>query len=163
PGLVWIQHEDVAFLKWTRTALDEPDAGIAILDWRREFARLERRPHSLVFARGHAAVEDQRLGAAADATEYRADDHIIVTGPREVFVADLAPAGLDDPEGSRISHSAAPASNRSILPRSTIHWFFLTVVALELLSATQYAMKAAATFAAVLVLVRTFVGRHHPF
>src|SRR5262249_11600100 len=43
------------------------------------------------------------------------------------------------------------------------HWFFLTVVAVDLLPATQYAMKAAVTFAVVLVLVRTFVGRHHPF
>jgi phosphatidylglycerophosphate synthase len=37
------------------------------------------------------------------------------------------------------------------------------VVALVLLPASQYAMKAAATFAAVLVVVRVFVGKHHPF
>src|SRR5262245_23965348 len=42
-------------------------------------------------------------------------------------------------------------------------WFFLTVVAVDLLPASLYAMKAAAVFAAVLVLVRAFVGRHHPF
>src|SRR5262245_20519131 len=65
--------------------------------------------------------------------------------------------------GSTIQKALAPVTRATILPRSTIPRVPLTVIAAELFPGTLYALKAAAVFAGVLVLVRVFVARYHPF
>ena len=65
--LVRVQAEHRAAPAARRPLLDTPHVGVAVLHRRREVARLKRRAHPLVFCRRHAAVEHQRLGAAADA------------------------------------------------------------------------------------------------
>src|SRR5262245_30216022 len=65
--------------------------------------------------------------------------------------------------GSTIQKALAPVTRATILPRSTIPRVPLTVIAADLFPGTLYALKAAAVFAGVLVLVRVFVARYHPF
>ena len=60
----------------TRPLLDPADRRIAVFDRERKRAAHEGRPHALKFARRHAALADQPLGAAADRAVERPHPHL---------------------------------------------------------------------------------------
>jgi len=75
-----VQAEDRAAALLRRTLLDGADVEVAVLDGPREVRLLERRAYRGVLAGRHAAREQQRLGAAADAGPQRADHDIACPG-----------------------------------------------------------------------------------
>ena len=104
-GLVRVQAEDRAAAQLRRALLDGADAQVAVLDRPGEVALLERRAHRGVLARGHAAAEHQRLGAAADAGAQRADHHVAAPRLRQRRRPDLAaPWGAQPERASVVVH-----------------------------------------------------------
>ena len=99
--LVRVQAEDRAAAQLRRSLLDGADVEVAVLDRPREVPLLERRPHRGVLARRHAAPEDQRLGAAADAGPQGAHHHVVPARLGQRDRPDLAAAGLAQPERVR--------------------------------------------------------------
>src|SRR4051812_18694343 len=81
--------------------LDRPDRGIAVFHRKRKAAGHERRAHALVFAFGHAAGRDQRLGAAADRAIIRADPDMARGKRAQPLFADFGTARADVPERLR--------------------------------------------------------------
>ena len=113
--LMRIQREHVPALQLARAALDDADAGVAVLDRRWKLAGLKRRAHALVFAGRHAPVEHERLGAAADAAEQRAHDDLVRrSGDGSDSHADLAAPGLGDPERACFVGNHADTITRSL-------------------------------------------------
>ena len=98
-ALVRMQREHDALAQLLRPGFDPSDSRIAVFHRKRECARHERRPHALVFARGHEAVANQPLGAAAERAEQRAHAHLAGRRRRDRLFAQLGPAGRDIPEG----------------------------------------------------------------
>ena len=96
------------------------DVEVAVLDGRRELADLERRPHPGVLARGHAAAEDEGLGAAADRREPGPHHDVVRPGGGQVDGADLALAGGTQPEGARAcdARTFPPLSNEPARQRA---------------------------------------------
>ena len=97
-GLVRIEHENAPPLELGGAALDRADAGVPVLHGRGKRAFLKRRAHARAFARRHAPLEDERLGAAADGAEQRADLDLMRPGRGDPLGADLTSAGRGDPE-----------------------------------------------------------------
>jgi hypothetical protein len=77
-GLVRVEGEDEAAFEIRRTLFHLADAGVAVLHRRGKAPVLEGRAHALELARRHAAAEDERLGAAADAAVERPHQHLAV-------------------------------------------------------------------------------------
>jgi len=100
--LMRIEREHVAPPQGGGAALDDPDAGVAVLHRRGKRAGLKRRAHALVLARRHASLKHQRFGAAADAAEQRAHDDLVRRRRRQRLAANLAAPGLGHPEGARL-------------------------------------------------------------
>ena len=97
-----VEAEDRAAAQVRRALLDDADVEVAVLDRAREVALLERRPHRGVLARRDSAAEHQRLGAAADAGDERAHEHVVRAGVGQRDRPDLAVAGRGQPEGLRL-------------------------------------------------------------
>ena len=116
-GLVRVQAEDRAAAQLGGPLLHGPDAQIAVLDRPREVPLLERRPHRRVLVGRHAAPEDERLGAAADAGAHGAHHHIAAprTGQRDR--PDLPTAGRAQPE--RVCGSLIVDHRRDDAPQSS--------------------------------------------
>ena len=97
------EHERLTVLQAARTLFDAADAGIPVLDRARKIARLKRRTHSLILARRHAAVEDDRLGSTADAAVERTDHDVAVSRMWQPFVANFSASWRGDPERSYVA------------------------------------------------------------
>src|SRR5215472_15440104 len=99
---MWVEAEHAAAeqLRWCFGAerFHHADRGVAVFHRRGKIALLERTPHALALARGHAAPEHQALGAPADAARDRGDAHLAAAGLRNRRRADLAAARLRHPE-----------------------------------------------------------------
>ena len=103
-----MQHEHGAAA--LRPLLDRADGRIAVFDRERKRAGHERRAHALEFALRHAAVEDQPLGAAADARRSSARTRTSpAAGAADRLVAQLGPPVADIPE----SFAAMPTPDLS--------------------------------------------------
>src|SRR5215510_2637680 len=94
------QDERTAAREAIGAALDDSDAGVAILDRERELPGLKRRAHALVFRRRHLPAEHQRFGPAADGAVAGANDDVAGARDERGLVANLAAAGRGDPESS---------------------------------------------------------------
>src|SRR5690606_13607736 len=77
---------------------------VPVLHRRRKVALLEGRPHHVVLTDGHAAPEDQGLGASADTRVPRANHDVVRTGVGQGDRPDLAHARLTQPEGTGVCH-----------------------------------------------------------
>src|SRR6185437_15012555 len=88
-GLMRIQAED-HFTEAARRAFHDPsDARVAVLDRRRELARLKRRPHAGVLRGRHVAVEHESLGAPADSTVECLYPEVSRSGGRQLLAPQL--------------------------------------------------------------------------
>ena len=100
--LVRVQAEHRAAAQRGGSLLDHADVEVAVLHRSGEVAVLEGRAHRVALARGHAAVEDQRLGAAADAGAQRADQHLARGRGRATATGRISPT-----PGSRTQNACA--------------------------------------------------------
>ena len=112
--LVRMEAEDAAPAQRRGTFLDLADAAVAVLDRRRELARLERGAHARVFAGRHLAAEDERFGAPADAAVECADAHFVGTASAERLAAYLTVAGAGDPEGAGVGGGHGAGCGRDV-------------------------------------------------
>ena len=116
--LVGEETEDGASPELVGTAVDDADLEVAVLHRAGEVALLKRCPHHVVLALRDSATEHQALGAAAHPGPQRAHQHVARTRLRQLDRANLAPAGVADPERARFrrhSHPPLPARmNRSV-------------------------------------------------
>jgi len=101
-GLMRMEHEHRAVGELAWAAYDAADGRIPVLHGRRKLAGLKRRTHAAPFARRDAAVEHERLGAAADAAVLRLHQDLAVRRRPQFLAADLAAAGRRHPERSRL-------------------------------------------------------------
>ena len=105
-GLMGMQRKDIAADRAPPARPRPADRGVAIFHRERKAAAHERRAHALVFAFGHPAGGDQRLGAPADrAVDARAP------APGRPRAAAAAPAGFR-PGPARHTRAPAPSPRR---------------------------------------------------
>ena len=109
-GLVRVQAEDGSTEQPGGTVLDDAHVEVAVLHRSGKFALLERRAHRGVLARGHAAGEDQGLGAPADAGVAGADEDLAGTGVGQRRRADLTLARCAQPERVGLARHGRPPS-----------------------------------------------------
>ncbi len=112
-GLVRIEAENRTAAQLRGPLLNRPDVEVAVLDGSGEVPLLEGRPHRRVLVRRHRAAEDQRLGAAADAGERGADQHVVRSGIAQRGRSDLTAARGAQPERVRIGPPGHHATGSS--------------------------------------------------
>ena len=101
-GLMGMEDEHGTAHQVGRALLDSTDARVAVFDRSGEAAHLKRGPHAGPFALWHAAIEHERLGAAANPAVQRPHQYVTLGRRRQGLAPNLSAAGRRHPEGSRV-------------------------------------------------------------
>ena len=153
--------------------LDAADDRVAVLHGRGKLARLKRRAHAAPFARRDAAVEHERLGAAADAAVQRMHHDLAIA---------RRPPALQ--RGSRRGRAPSPRTlwphpacvgilmrytrgyNRRSCHRGRAREHGLPsrwLAGARIEAGATYPLKAAAVFAVMMAAVTAVAGEQHPY
>src|SRR5688572_18082489 len=100
--LMRMEHEDRTTHEGCRAALDATHTRVSVFHRGGEVADLKRRPHAAPFALWHAAIEDKRLGAAADAAVKRLHQYFPFGRRPHRLVPNLSATGRRHPERSGV-------------------------------------------------------------
>lgn len=94
------QAMDEASAELARSRFDPPDARVAVFDRVRKAPLLKRTAHPLALALRDGCVPHERLRAATDAAEQRANQHLTPSRARQRLLTNFSAKALHEPERS---------------------------------------------------------------